>query len=158
MYQAGKPELDLQILYAKRLTYPAWDYNIFERSDITVLHCFASTSRITCLLTQKGKTILRTDDHVASSSLYIIVHQLNALNPSLIPNFSLLCASIVDGIRYSLLDLLRQRLLKCLRYLAVADGVAHFASLLIAARVVDGIWQLMLQLGRHLLLDGLGDL
>lgn len=47
--------------------------------------------------------------------------------------------SIMDRIRNRLLNLLRQRLLQGLWHLAVASRVAHFARLLVAAGVVDGL-------------------
>jgi hypothetical protein len=82
----------------------------------------------------------------------------------------------MNRIRNRLLHLLRQRLLQGLWHLAVARRVAHFARLLVAAGVVDGllrsvlacwtlssqpswveqetyIWELMLELGRGLFLD-----
>ena len=45
----------------------------------------------------------------------------------------------MNGIRHRLLHLLRQRLLQRLGHLAVTRRVAHFAGLLVAASVVDGL-------------------
>ena len=87
----------------------------------------------------------------------------------------------MDRIRNRLLNLLGQRLLQGLWHFAVARRVAHFARLLVAAGVVDGllksalacwtlsypphhpgwnmveqgtyIWELMLELGGGLFLD-----
>lgn len=45
----------------------------------------------------------------------------------------------MNGIRHRLLHLLRQRLLQRLGHLAVTRRVAHFAGLLVAAGIVDGL-------------------
>ena len=43
----------------------------------------------------------------------------------------------MDNIRYSLFNLLRQRLLQGLWHLAITSRVTHFARLLVTASIVD---------------------
>ena len=56
----------------------------------------------------------------------------------------------MNGVGHSLLDLLGQSLLQSLRHLAVADGVADLARLLVGARVVDRVGEFVLELARDL--------
>lgn len=58
--------------------------------------------------------------------------------------YGLLATSVMNGIRHHLLHLLGQRLLQSQWNLAVSNGVADLASLLVGARVVDGIWEFVL--------------
>ena len=57
----------------------------------------------------------------------------------------------MNGVRHSLLDLLGQSLLQCLGHLAVTDGVADLASLLVGARVVNRVGEFVLELAGDLL-------
>ena len=57
----------------------------------------------------------------------------------------------MDGVGHSLLDLLGQSLLQGLGHLAVADGVADLARLLVGARVVDRVGEFVLELAGDLL-------
>ena len=57
---------------------------------------------------------------------------------------------VVDLVGHNLLDFLGQALLQSLRDLGVAGCVGDFASVLVAAGVVDGVWELIF--------DGLGGL
>lgn len=60
--------------------------------------------------------------------------------------FLLLITSVVDGVGNGTLDLLGKSLLQGLRDLAVADGVADFAGLLVGTGVVDGVGEFVLEL------------
>ena len=84
------------------------------------------------------------------------LHTINTpiLDVSLLVNASireLRSASVVDGIRHDLLDLLRETLLQRLRNLGVAGGVGDFASLLVAVGVMQGVWNLVLDAAGNLL-------
>lgn len=71
-------------------------------------------------------------------SIYILSH-----NRCL---FLLLVASVVNSVGNGTLDLLGKSLLQGLRDLAVADGVADFAGLLVGTGVVDGVGEFVLEL------------